>query len=390
MNVAIVVSHPIQHFCPQYISFSNIPGINVKLFFASMLGYKKHTDKNFGQEVIWNNLRMDEFEHVFLNGDQVLLSNKELDAIRLDEALDQFKPNVIITYGYFQKVQKRAHKWANNKKVPIAYISDAENNQKREQWKQIVKYFYLKWYFKKIDYFFTVGNSNEEYYKKYGVSEDRFIRMHYPIDIELYKKSYDNKEKLRKETRLKYKIPPEDFVMVVVGKLVEWKNQDHLIDLLLNIENKGKKAHVFILGSGKMKEEWELKSKKLKSNIVHFSGFVDPLDLPAYYAASDLYVHPAKIEPHSLAISEAIYMGLPIVLSDRCGSYGDSDDVQLGKNGFVYPFGNIEQLSEKVCNLMDNKKVLKEFSNYSHSISTKFQERSHGLCLSELLNKIIF
>jgi glycosyltransferase involved in cell wall biosynthesis len=64
--------------------------------------------------------------------------------------------------------------------------------------------------------------------------------------------------------------------------------------------------------------------------------------LPAYYAVSDVYIHPPSIEPHSIAMSEAIYVGCPVVLSDRCGSFGPTDDVREGINGFVYSFAEIE------------------------------------------------
>ena len=59
------------------------------------------------------------------------------------------------------------------------------------------------------------------------------------------------------------------------------------------------------------------------------------------YCAADVYVHCSDNEPHSLAITEAIYCGLPVVLSDRCGSYGPTDDVQPGINGFVYRCGDV-------------------------------------------------
>lgn len=388
LNIAIVVSHPIQHFCPQYISLSRIPNANVKVFFASMLGYKRYFDANFGNEIVWNNLRIEEFKHVFLNGDQVLPSDKNLEAPTLENELETFQPDAIITYGYFQKFQRACHKWANSKAIPLVYITDAENRQHRKRYKNLAKFFALRWYFKKIDYFFTVGNANEDYYKLYGVNSNSFIRMHYPIDIEVYTKVYDEKELHRKTIREKFGIPQDMFVITVVGKLVEWKNQSHLIDLLQNLERKAKKAHVIILGTGTTLEELKFEAAKLKSNVVHFAGFVDPIDLPKYYAASDLYLHPARIEPHSLAISEAIFMGLPVVLSDRCGSYGENDDVQEGKNGYVYEFANIEEMSIKVIKLIEDKALHKTFSNYSVKISRDFQKRAHGECLTDLIKRI--
>ena len=65
-KIGIVVSHPIQHFCPQYVSFAENRNIHLKVFFGSALGHKKYTDKNFKQEIAWGNLHLDKFDHVFL------------------------------------------------------------------------------------------------------------------------------------------------------------------------------------------------------------------------------------------------------------------------------------------------------------------------------------
>ncbi|UEG52653.1 glycosyltransferase family 4 protein [Mucilaginibacter daejeonensis] len=354
------------------------------------MGYKSYLDKNFGQEIVWNNLRLDEFDHMFLNGDAVLPSTAQLDAPNLEEELELFKPDVVLNYGYYHKVQKRLYNWASSKKVPIVYMTDAENRQKRKLWKSILKYFYLSWRFRKISYFFTIGDENESYYKTYGADPKKFIRMHHPIDIDFYKNAYEDRVTLRKDIRDRYDIPERDFVMSVVGKLVHWKNQSHLIDLLYDLESKGRKAHVIMLGSGAMMDELKEKAKGLKQSRVHFAGFVDPLQLPSFYAASDLYAHPASIEPHSLAISEAVYMGCPAIISDRCGSYGPDDDVQDGKNGYVYEFGNIAQLSQQVIKLMDDEVLRHNFSEYSHQIAVKFQERSHRGCIDELRSRMGF
>jgi glycosyltransferase involved in cell wall biosynthesis len=386
--VAIIVSHPIQHFCPQYISFTKMKGVEVKLFFASMLGYKKYVDKNFGQEISWNNLRLEEFNHKFLNGEQVLPSTKELDAPSVTEELDSFNPDAIITYGHFQKVQRRAHQWAKINNVPIVYITDSENRQRRKWYKRLAKFFLLRQYYNKVNYFFTVGDANEAYFKLYGVPEKKFIRMHYPIDVDVYADAYQNKAALRNKIREQYGIPENDFAIAVVGKLVTWKNQEHLIDLLIDLESKGHKAHAFILGSGKTLDSLKQKAEQLKVNKVHFTGFVDPLELPSYYAAIDAYVHPASIEPHSLAISEAIYMGCPVILSNTCGSYGDTDDVQVNKNGFVYNFGDIAELSEKVVKLLNDRQLLQHFGDHSRKISLNFQQRAHKQSMLDLISKV--
>jgi glycosyltransferase involved in cell wall biosynthesis len=388
LRIAIVISHPIQHFCPQYVSFTENRSIEFKVFFASTLGYKKYTDVNFGKEISWDNLQLDKFEYIFLNGEVLLQADKNLDAPSLNDQLDEYKPDLIFTYGYFQKLQRRAYHWALKNKVKIAYISDSELRHKRNLAKELLKSFYLRRYFSKIDFFFTMGNANEDFYKKYGVPENKMIRMHYPIDLVVYQKSYEQKPLLRNKIRRQYQIGEKEIVISVVGKLVEWKSQDHIIEAMKLLECDGLYLTLFILGSGEMKERWEQKSKGLKKSKVFFPGFVNIADLPSYYAATDIYVHPACLEPHSVAVSEAIMMGCPVILSDRCGSYGNEDDVQEEKNGYVFEFGNIEELALKLKLLAKNDERRKRFSDYSHQAAVAFQQKSHFGIIENILKEI--
>src|SRR4051812_33790575 len=79
-RLALVVSHPIQHFCPQYVSFAQNKNIAFKVFFASTMGFKKYVDPTFKKEIAWDNLNLDKFDHEFLNGDQLLEPDNKLDA----------------------------------------------------------------------------------------------------------------------------------------------------------------------------------------------------------------------------------------------------------------------------------------------------------------------
>lgn len=386
IKIAIVSSHPIQHLCPQYVSFSHNDHVECKVFFGSALGLRKYMDPNFGQEVHWNNLKLDQFNHHFLNGDKIIQPDKNLDADTLEKELESYQPDVVFTYGYFQKLQRRTYRWAMQNNIPLVYISDSELRRRTNRFKQFVMSLYLRRYFSPISYFLTMGDANEEYYRKHGVSASRMIRMHYPIDFDTYKRAYQEKENLRRTTRNKYGISENEIVLSVVGKLVPWKNQDHIIDAMTLLEEEGILVHLFILGSGEMKEALEVKAKQLKKSKVHFTGFVNSDQLPSYYAATDVYVHPASLEPHSVAISEAIMMGCPIILSDRCGSYGETDDVQVGKDGYVFEFGNTKDLAEKLKLLITDQAKRESFGKYAHQLGMQFQENSHSGFLEKLLD----
>jgi len=388
-KIALVISHPVQHFCPMYASWAKIEGVTLKVFFASNLGAVKYLDPNFKREISWSNLYLDEFNHEFLNGDKTLQSTPALDASNLDEKLSEFKPQLLVHYGYFHQFAKHARNWAIKNKVKIAYISDAEHRQKRPLWKEVLKFPYLYFLFKKEDYFLTVGNANEAYYKFYGVSKTKMHRMMFSIDIITYDAAFANKESLRSCFRSQYNIAENEIAVSVVGKLVNWKSQDDLIKLLYNLEKTlpQKKFHLIIAGSGVMEEKWKDLANNLTHNKVHFLGFVNPSDLPQVYAASNVYIHPAKIEPHSLSISEAIYMGCPIIVANTSGSWGINDDVQEGKNGFVYHHSNIAELQQHLLDIVNTNKQ-ETFSQYSIKISREFQQLSHNQMISNLVAQI--
>jgi glycosyltransferase involved in cell wall biosynthesis len=387
-RIALVVSHPIQHFCPQYASFAMNKNVEFKVFFASMLGFKKYFDPNFKKEISWGDLNLDQFEHAFLNGDQVIVSDRNLDAPNLETRLDEFKPDLVITYGYFQKLQRRAHRWALMNKVKLGYISDSELRHRRSKWKQLLKYLFVKNYFSHIDYFLSVGDANEDFYKFYGVGKERMVRMHFPIDVRQFEEQYAKRDDLRIKIRTQYNIGKQEIVLSVVGKLVPWKNQSHIIEAMKLLEEEGIYLHLFILGSGEMLDNLKQTATLLKHSVVHFPGFVNPQDLPSYYATTDIYVHPASVEPHSIGISEAIYMGCPVILSDCCGSYGESDDVQENVNGLVYEFGRIDILADTIKHLVTNSSTRNLFSLNSHCIGKDFQIISHTKSLEEIVERL--
>jgi glycosyltransferase involved in cell wall biosynthesis len=211
--------------------------------------------------------------------------------------------------------------------------------------------------------------------------------MHYPIDFEMYQKSFLEKELIGSKIRKQYSIRENEIVLSVVGKLVTWKNQDHVIEAMKILESEGVYVHLFLIGSGDLRHEWEQKAQDLQKSNVYFTGFVKAEELPTYYAATDIYVHPASLEPHSVAISEAIIMGCPIILSDRCGSHGPTDDVQEGINGFVYQFGNLKSLTEKIKMLIKDEQRRQDFGAYSHKLGMQFQENSHFQMLENLVEK---
>jgi glycosyltransferase involved in cell wall biosynthesis len=297
----------------------------------------------------------------------------------------------VIIYGYWQKFQKRVVNWAIENKKSLAYISDAELKRKRFFFHELVKSVYLRFFFAKIDYFLVVGDSNACFYLKHGVSERKLVNSPFPIDIVNYMKVKSNYVKNRNEFRGQFEVADGELVFTMVGKAVSWKRPLDVISLLYEIEKFTTiKICFFFIGSGPLLNLMKELAGNLCRCRVVFPGFVNPEDLPRFYAGTDLYIHTASYEPHSLAVSEAIFMGCPILISDRCGSYGLNDDVQPGVNGEIYKCGDINDLFNNVVKLVTTPNLLSEYSLNSSRIAEFKQTQAHFGGISTLFNKFHF
>ncbi len=387
-KLAVVLSHPIQHFCPMYANWAKNSEIHLKVFFISNVGSVGYFDSDFNVNVQWANLYLNEFDHIFLNGDNSVSIDENLDALNLESELDSYNPDVVIQYGHIYRFNKRLRLWARRMNVKLGYVSDSElsSSKKKHIFKNVIKRVFYTLYFLRVDFVLSVGDSNEEFYLKCKVPRNKIIRMNFSIDVRNYDKQFPQKKMLGKALRESLGIHENDLVLSVVGKLVEWKSQIDLIKLLQLLENSYPEIryNLLIAGSGPMEMKLRNMALNLKSNKVHFMGFVQPINLIDVYAATDIYVHPAKKEPHSLAISEAIYMGNPIILADTCGSYGPTDDVIPGENGFVYKHGDIRELL-KFIRCLSDLELRQEFSNKSIQLSRSSQLRSHFGVLNDIV-----
>lgn len=370
-RLAIVLSHPIQHFSPLYATWAASSQWAIHVYFGSRVGADPYFDRNFGQVVSWSGLGLERYPHTFLNGTAAIPVTNDLDAISLDEQLDAFRPSAVLSYGYNQRLQRRAQSWARRRGVPIVFFSDGELRHRRPLWKRAIKALVVPRLFQAIDWFIVTGNANEEYYRYYGVPAARMLRGSYPIDRDAYREAYKSRDVLRLRARARLGVQEDEVVVAMVGKLVPWKRQIDLIAAVGQVTMT--RAVAVLVGTGPMEEAWRKEADGLARNRAVFAGFTPSGDLPELYAAADIYVHTSSKEPHSVAVSEAVYMGLPVVISDRCGSYGMDDDVQHGLNGIVYSCGSIEQLASTLDNLGGDVSLRREMGLRSHEIGRRNQ-----------------
>jgi glycosyltransferase involved in cell wall biosynthesis len=105
-----------------------------------------------------------------------------------------------------------------------------------------------------------------------------------------------------------------------------------------------------VAGEGEAKEDVKAALKPL-GRRVHYLGELAPEDLPALYAACDLYVWPAINEAWGMTLLEAQAAGLPVV-AGRTG--GVPNVVDEGKTGLLPAIGDAKAFAASVAQMLDD------------------------------------
>ena len=120
---------------------------------------------------------------------------------------------------------------------------------------------------------------------------------------------------------------------IYVGRLIDLKN----VSMLVEVFNKNGKP-LTIVGTGVL--EQELKNKA-KENI-SFTGFVENEKLGSIYQNHDVFILSSYHEVWGLVVEEALYWGLPVIVSDRVGS--SEDMVKDLNTGLIFKNNDCEDL----------------------------------------------
>ncbi len=166
------------------------------------------------------------------------------------------------------------------------------------------------------------------------------------------------KNKKKDDNNIKY---------LFVGRLIPKKNVAFLIDVF---NETGK--NLTIVGKGELEKELK---KKAKSNI-KFVGFVPNNEIHKIYQDHDIFILPSLEEPWGLVVEEAIYYGLPVLISDRIGCQVEM--VIKPNTGVIFNPLDKKSLKKSISLIEENiEEYKKNCSNFDFEQRDKEQVKSY-------------
>lgn len=192
--------------------------------------------------------------------------------------------------------------------------------------------------------------------KVFCVSEDvrKAFEEKYACSAHVLYNPIDSKEIERKSTLYDVEsLAGCHIEMVSVGRMVEQKGFDRLINIIARLKADGFNFGLKLIGDGILRDQLAEQAERMKVNdIIDFVGFTE--NPYPYVAKADLFVCSSVTEGFSTAVSESVILGTPVITTKCAGMeeiFGDS------KCGLIVE-NSEEALYKGLKSIMENPEIL--------------------------------
>jgi glycosyltransferase involved in cell wall biosynthesis len=292
--------------------------------------------------------------------------------------INDFKPEIVNINGFFTWYHILTAFYCKLKGIKIILSNDSTaNDNPKVWWKSLLKRAMIRI----SDGYYCFGTKSAEYLSTFGADDTKFLSkkgavVNNDFISESFQKALPNRGLNLEELGIK---TAKNFIFV--GRFIDFKNLPLLISAFKEAQSKANNQWGLVfLGDGFLREILQKQIKNEAVQNTHFLGGKSWFEVPDYLALADVLVLPSKSEPWGLVVNEAMICGLPVVVSDRCGSAVDL--VIEGKTGFSFPFDDEKNLAAILIKIMNEEIDLKQMGINAQE---KIKEFSPQIAAEELI-----
>lgn len=253
---------------------------------------------------------------------------------KLKAFLDDYNPDVMICGGsYFCPGV-----WQATKCVPncIKYYWSESHLDETKQYNnvlKIVRTFIRKAFYKRYDGFMYAGELSLRFIKTYSREDSFYIHLPNLIDERLYQNQI---EQSRSDLISKYQLCDDRKIIFIPARLEPEKGLDEFISLL-SLSKCRDQIQLVVAGEGRLKTH--LIAYSLEKGVkAYFLGYKNQSEMIELYSISEYFALPSLADPNPLSCIEALWMGLPLIVSKHVGNYIET--VEEGANGCVLDYSD--------------------------------------------------
>lgn len=334
-------------------------------------GYEVHVATNGDEEIPY----CDKKHRISFERSPFKINN--LKAIKqLKKIIEQEKFDIIHTHTPMGSVvtrlaAKKARKKYNTRVIYTAHGFHFYKGASKINW--LIFYPVEKFLAKYTDDLITINKED------YELAKNKFkTKVYYVpgVGIDPNKFDINMTEQEKRDLRKSLGLKDTDFVMIYPAEISKRKNQEWLVKTLDNLIKIYKNVHVLLPGKDSLNNQIHNLIKELElENNIHLLGFRK--DIPKLLKISNLAISSSRQEGLPVNIMEAMYVGLPLVVTD---CRGNSDLIENGKNGYV-----VNQFDE--ANFIKNIENIYLKNIDIQKMSESGKEKANNYLLSDVLEE---
>lgn len=335
---------------------------------------KNHSKKPLKVAVIGYKLAEGGLERVFGTTTKMLHeAGIEVHTLVLEDKIDYEFGGKLVAFGKYSKFVKYFKLRNYLKNQQFDYVIDFRHriNPKME-------WVFLNFIYQNLNFIYTIHSSRLETYltdnnwiaKQMLQKAHKIVAVSNFIKQKIEAKSVDvipNSVSIRSNSTTE-KLPFE--YVISVGRLVQLKQFDQLIESYANSNLPLKNIHLVILGTGEEQILLENKIANLNlKNKVHLLGFKEKVW--DYISNAKFLVLSSQYEGFPMTILEALSLGIPVISFD-CES-GPNEMIINHHNGILVENQNFTELTHKMNIFVEDDLLYQNCKNNAISSVAKFQ-----------------
>lgn len=206
-------------------------------------------------------------------------------------------------------------------------------------YKKLFKFF-ASYSIKNADLIRSISSFTEEQVKVYGY-KDNFVRFPAWINLSKFLEAKTIRDK------------HDDFKIIFVGSVTDRKNPDLIVKAISELDDE---ISLEIIGPTPNKTylnelKKSISNSQHKKNIL-LTPFIAIDELIEKYSNADLFILPSKSEGLGRVVIEAQATGCPVLVSSNTGAV---DLIIDHETGYIFENDNLEDLKDKIKNIIDNQ-----------------------------------
>jgi glycosyltransferase involved in cell wall biosynthesis len=350
-RLAVVLSHPTQYYSPWFRWLRTQTRLEFRVFYLWDFGVTEQRDPKFGTSFKWDVDLLSGYDSEFVPNSSSRPGAEHFFGFNnpgLTRRLSSWRPTAMLIFGYNWASHIRAISWARLNRIPILFRGDSHLIGRPRP--RLLVQMALRALFSQFASFLYVGAANREYFKAFGVPDEKLVFAPHSVNSVLFDRNDSRHRVAAKALRQQLGLDPSTQIILFAGKFVAAKQPVELLRAFMDLAPAN--AFLLFVGDGELRDElWGLAATekgRAGTPRVGFLPFANQSEMPSRLLLADLFVLPSRgsYETWGLAVNEAMHMGVPCLVSNRVGCQRDL--VTEGETGWVFDPADPSALEKKL------------------------------------------